>query len=44
MRIIKEIIIHCSATKEDKDYSKLNRKRAASKKSPIKPDYLLEWK
>lgn len=30
--------------KEDKDYSKLNRKRATSKKSPIKPDYLLEWK
>lgn len=30
--------------KEDKDYSKLNKKRAESKKSPIKPDYLLEWK
>lgn len=30
--------------KEDKDYAKLNKKRAAVKKNLIKPDYLLEWK
>lgn len=29
---------------EDKDYSKLNRKREAAKKNLIKRDYLLEWK
>lgn len=29
---------------EDRDYTKLNKKRAAVKKNLIKPDYLLEWK
>lgn len=29
---------------EDKDYTKLNRKREAAKRNPIKRDYLLEWK
>ena len=30
--------------KEGRDYTKLNKKRLASKKSPIQPDNLLEWK
>jgi len=31
-------------TEETKDYSKLNKKRKESKKNPIRPDYILEWK
>lgn len=29
---------------EGRDYSKLNKKRVSGKKSPVKPDYFLEWK
>lgn len=30
--------------REGKDYTKLNKKRIAAKKSTLKPDYFLEWK
>lgn len=31
-------------SQEGRDYSKLNKKRVSGKKSPVKPDYFLEWK
>lgn len=46
--VVKFLLAHqdgsISLTKENADYTKLNKKRAAAKKNLIKPDYLLEWK